>query len=280
MTPHEPPGGYTGQSAINQNAADGGYWHQHKLIEALNNWRSNPLGARLGLALFGSDLLRARSAGARPMDDPSAKPDLLAWMVDERGTRQEALVSAKLAREGSTASPARPMHHAARVKFEDAEAHGLLPADDLESRSALLSHFLDGESLSRREPEVRERAMVHLRSSWARAAACAVQGHAEPHAGWVVVSIASESPDGTLALALTRALRAADAVAALSAEPPEASEPREEQVGTIGSRMMHIQRGQALSLGAQRDIQVKINAGALFELAPELPCLPGRSAVP
>ena len=265
--------GYLGQSAINQDAADGGYWHQRALIIALTRWRGDPFGARLAMALFGPDLLAAKSCGAEPMADPSAKPDLRAWMIDKNGATRHAMVSAKLARLGSTDSSARPMHHAARVKFDDAADHGLLPHDDLEIRSALLGHFIDGESLSRQDPEIAARAMAHLSASWPLVARCALEGLGYPRATHVVVSFAEALEDGSLSLLQTRALPMQDAIAVLLTEPPSMSEPREGQVGTLGSRLMHIQRGQALSLGPQRDIQIKINAGALFEAALALPDL-------
>lgn len=260
----------SGQSAINQDAADGGYWHQRELAHALSRWRSDRLGARLALALFGPDLLRAASCGAEPMEDPAAKPDLVAWMVDANGLRRFCHISAKLARIGSTDDPARPMHHAARVKFDEAGPHGLLPDDDLEVRSAMLSHFIDGEPLARQDPRLAERAMARLRLSWSLVARSAIEGLKSPQATHLVISLASVEPDGSLRLAHTRALPSADAIEALTRDAPSMSCPREGQVGTLGSRMMHIQRGQALSLGAQRDIQIKINAGALFLHAPPL----------
>lgn len=258
------------QSAINQDAADGGYWHQRALASALRHWRSDRLGARLALALFGPDLFGASSCGAEPMEDPAAKPDILAWMVGSDGVKRLRHISAKLARIGSTDDPARPMHHAARVKFDEAGAHGLLPDDDLEVRSALLSHFIDGEPLARQDPDLARRAMAHLRSQWDLVARSAIEGLPHPRATHLVISLAEVQPDGSLRLAHTRSMPSSDAIAALARDAPSMSAPREGQVGTLGSRMMHIQRGQALSLGAQRDIQIKINAGALFLLAPPL----------
>jgi hypothetical protein len=265
------PTRHQGQSAINQDAADGGYWHQRALIEALRHWRADPLGARLALSIFGPALWAARSCGAEPMEDPSAKPDLMAWMVGSDGARIERHISAKLARIGATDSPARPMHHAARVTFEEASEHGLLPESDLEIRSSLLSHFIDGEPLARQDPERAERAMAFLRDHWGLVALSAIEGLGDPRATHVAISLAQALPDGSLRLAQTRTMPSSAAIALLSREAPTMSDPREGQVGTLGSRWMHIQRGQALSLGPQRDIQIKINAGALFLAASALP---------
>ena len=267
---------YTGQSAINQDAADGGYWHQRMLISALTHWRRNPLGARLALGLFGMEALSAQAIGAEGMSDPSAKPDLTAWMV-LNGQRVERNISAKLARIGSTDSDARPMHHAARVKFDDAGAHGLLPDDDFELRGALLAHFIDGESLSRQDPVVAQRALAWLRVKWPMVARSAIEGMEFPKADTLVISLAKAQEDGSLSLVETRLLSAEWAISELISLQPNMSEPREGQVGTIGSKMMHIQRGQALSVGYQRDIQIKINAGALFSAANPLASLPGFS---
>ena len=273
-SPGQPETRYEGQSAINQDAADGGYWHQRQLIEALNNWRSNPLGARLAMALFGENALRAKACGAEPMEDPSAKPDLRAWMRKPDGEIVEAWVSAKLARIGSTDSEERPMHHAARIKFEEADEHGLLPGNDLEIRSALLSHFIDGESIARIDPELRARCMAWLSSGWATAARSAIEGLGSPRATHLVVSLAKNSSGGQLELAGTRCIKAGQAAILAAGEAPKASEPREGQVGTIGGKWMHIQRGQALSSGPQRDIQIKINAAAFYASSPELPEIP------
>lgn len=271
MRAPNPTGGYTGQSAINQDAADGGYWHQRALIEALSSWRSSELGARLALALFGAAALGARAIGAEPMDDPSCKPDLVAWLQPAEGARVSARVSAKLARLDSTSDSSRPMHHAGRARFEEAHLHGILPENDLEARAALLGHFVDGEPLARQEPASRDRAMLFLRAGWPLVAASAIRGIHDPRATHLVISTARALPDGSLQLAETRATPVEAAIAALLADPPELTDPREGQVGTLGSRMMHIQRGQALSLGEQRDVQIKVNAGALFALCPELP---------
>jgi hypothetical protein len=265
---------YSGQSATNQDAADGGYWHQRLLIESIRRWRQSPLGARLVLSLFGSDALSALGAGAEPMQDPSAKPDLMVWLTLANENRLERFVSAKLARVGSTDSADRPMHHAARVKFEDADRHGMLPADDLEIRSALLSHFIDGEALAFQDPELSMRAMAFLRSGWPLVARSAIEGIDQPKADFVAISKALPQSDGTLQLVETRLISSIEAIRALLADPPKMSSPKEGQVGTLGSRLLHIQRGQAQSLGHQRDIQIKINAGALFALAPPLPPLP------
>lgn len=266
-----PTGGYTGQSAVNQDAADGGYWHQRALIEALASWRSSELGARLAMALFGPDALGARAIGAEPMDDPSCKPDLLAWIQPLHGARVQAQVSAKLARLDSTSESARPMHHAGRARFEEAHLHGLLPEHDLEARAALLGHFVDGEPLARQDESARAVAMACLSASWAQVARSAICGLKDPRATHLVISLARTRPDGSLELAETRCMPAESAVFALAASPPELTDPREGQVGTLGNRLMHIQRGQALSLGPQRDIQTKINAGALFKMCQSLP---------
>lgn len=265
---------FSGQSATNQDAADGGYWHQRLLIESIRRWRQSPLGARLVLGLFGTQALSASGAGAEPMQDPSAKPDLMAWLSLPDGTRLERFISAKLARVGSTDSDERPMHHAARVKFEDADRHGMLPPDDLEIRSALLSHFIDGEPLAFRDPELSMRAMAFLRSGWPMVARSAIEGIDQPKADIVAISKAETLGDGTLQLVETRLISSMEAISALLAEMPKMSSPREGQVGTLGSRLIHIQRGQAQSLGHQRDIQIKINAGALFSVAQPLPPLP------
>lgn len=262
---------HTGQAAINQDAADGGYWHQRALIDALARWRTSMLGARLALGLFGPMALHAKSMGANPMADPAAKPDLMAWMIDSDGQRREIFVSAKLARIGSTDSDARPMHHAGRVKFEDAPHHGLLPENDIELRGALLSHFVDGEPLSRQEANISSRALDFLAENWRTIARSAIAGQAAPHADFVAVSLAEAQEDGTLALRSTRIMTAQDAIDVLCQTAPTHSDPRDGQVGTIGSKFMHIQRGQALSLGEQRDIQIKINAGALHAAAADLP---------
>lgn len=276
MISRTPSSQYLGQSAINQDAADGGYWHQRELIAALSRWRSDPLGARLLCALFGDAILSARSAGAEPMADPSAKPDLRAWMIGRDGQSIQAHISAKLARIGSTDSPARPMHHAARVTFENASAHGLMPEHDLEARSALLSHFVDGEPLAHQGTPSATAALDHLRASWVQVARSAIEGMREPKARWLVISLAEPQADGTLRIAQTRLMSSESAIALLISEEISPSSPRDGQVGTIGNRMMHIQRGQALSLGAQRDIQIKINAAALFYAAPVLEDIPRK----
>lgn len=262
---------YRGQSATNQDAADGGYWHEAALAGALSRWRRDPLGARLALSIFGPDALRASAGGAASMADPAAKPDLRAWMRWPDGLEREAHISAKLARMGSTDSPERPMHHAARVKFDDASLHGLLPQDAFDVRGAILSHFIDGESLSRQEPEIAAKALAHFQDQWATVARSAIQGMSAPFASHLVISMAKIQDGGSLVIQSTRSMSVADAIAALCAHPPALSAPRDGQVGTIGSKMMHIQRGQALSLGAQRDIQIKINVGALYLAAGDLP---------
>lgn len=262
---------FRGQSAINQDAADGGYWHEEALAESLSRWRRDPRGARLALSIFGPDALKASSGGASSMADPAAKPDLRAWMRWPDGSEREAYISAKLARIGSTDSPDRPMHHAARIKFEDADQHGLLPVEAFDVRGAILSHFIDGESLSRQDPAISQRALAHFCDHWRLVARSAIQGLAAPCASHLVISLAEIQGDGTLALQSTRSMSSEDAIAALCAMPPSLSAPRDGQVGTIGSKMMHIQRGQALSLGVQRDIQIKINVGALYLAAKELP---------
>lgn len=271
MRAPNPTGGYTGQSAVNQDAADGGYWHQRVLIEALLSWRSSELGARLALALFGSEALGARALGAEPMDDPSCKPDLLAWLQPQHGGRVQAYVSAKLSRLDSTSDSSRPMHHAGRARFEEAHLHGLLPEHNLEARAALLEHFVDGEPLARQDESARDVAMTCLRASWPLVAHSAICGLKDPRATHLVISVARARDDGSLELAETRCMLAHSAVSALGALAPELTDPREGQVGTLGNRLMHIQRGQALSLGAQRDIQTKINAGALFKTCSPLP---------
>jgi hypothetical protein len=259
-------------SQTHQDAADGGFWHERALVEALRRWRRDPLGARLAMALFGPEALRAQSGGADLMEDAAAKPDLRAWMEWGPGTRREALVSAKLARAGSTDGPERPMHHAARVRFEDAALHGLLPPNDaFEARGALLAHFIDGEPLSAQDPALAAAAMAHLASSWETVARSAIEGLGDPKATHLVISVAHVAPDGSLSLSSTHAMEAAGAIALLSSLAPSMSSPREGQIGTLGSRLMHIQRGQALSMGAQRDIQIKINVGALRAACAELP---------
>lgn len=262
---------FRGQSAINQDAADGGYWHEEALAGALSRWRRDPLGARLALSIFGQDVLRASSGGASSMADPAAKPDLRAWMRWPDGSEREAHISAKLARIGSTDSPDRPMHHAARIKFEDADQHGLLPVEAFDVRGAILSHFIDGESLSRQDPAIADKALAHFKAHWSVVARSAIQGMSAPFASHLVISLAKIQEDGALTLQSSRSMSAEDAIAALCAAPPSLSAPRDGQVGTIGSKMMHIQRGQALSLGSQRDIQIKINVGALYLAAGELP---------
>lgn len=257
---------------INTDAADGGLWHQDELCRRLSKWRSDPLGATLACALFGAPVLaRAKSAGADRMEDAAAKPDLIAWALLSDGSRVESRVSAKLISGEMTASTSRASHHAARVKFEEAHEHGLLPELDFTLKGALLEHFIDGEALARREPETIESALAHYKKSWPLIARCAVRGLAEPFAHSLVISVAQgKASEGGLALIETRCWPIETAIAFLLGEPPALSSPRDGQVGVIGSRLMHLQRGQALSLGAQRDIQIKINAQALFNAMPPL----------
>lgn len=257
---------------INTDAADGGLWHQDELCRRLSRWRSDPVGATLACALFGAQALsRAKAAGAERMEDTAAKPDLIAWALLSDGTRLESRVSAKLISGEMTASVSRASHHAARVRFEEAHDHGLLPALDFALKGALLEHFIDGEALSRREPEVIQNALDHFQKNWPTIARCAVRGLAEPFAHALVISVANgKASEGGLSLTETRCWPIERAIEFLLNEPPGLSSPREGQVGVIGSRLMHLQRGQALSLGAQRDIQIKINAQALFNAMPPL----------
>lgn len=257
---------------MNTDAADGGLWHQDELRRRLARWRSDPIGATLACALFGSSAVSGASgAGAEPMEDTAAKPDFKVWIQLPGQERSRVLVSAKLISAEMTASAGRPNHHAARVKFEEAHEHGLLPISNLELKGALLEHFIDGEALARREPPVIEAALAHYREQWPLVARSALRGLKEPFAEFLVISVATgKASEGAMTLVETRCCRIESAIEALLAEPPSLSSPREGQVGTIGSRLMHIQRGQALSLGAQRDIQIKINAQALFNAMPPL----------
>lgn len=252
---------------MNTDAADGGLWHQDELRRRLAKWRSDPIGAPLAISLFGLDTLKkASSAGAERMEDITAKPDLRAW-VKPIGThsRLEALISAKLISAEMTTSLSRANHHAARVKFEEAHLHGLLPENDYQIKGSLLEHFIDGEALSRQSPEAIESALAHFKTQWPLIARSALQGLRAPFAQFLVVSTAEgKASTGALSLIETRCCTIEDAIALLISEPPALSSPREGQVGTIGNRLMHLQRGQALSLGIQRDIQIKINAQALF----------------
>lgn len=261
-----------GKRLINTDAADGGFWHQDELCRRLSRWRSDPIGATLACALFGGPAMsRAKSAGAERMEDTAAKPDLIAWALLGDGSRLESRVSAKLISGAMTASTSRASHHAARVRFEEAPEHGLLPALDFTLKGALLEHFIDGEALSRREPELIQNALAHFQANWPTIARCAVRGLAEPFAHALVISVAhGKASQGGLDLTETRCWPIEKAIEFLIQEPPSLSSPREGQVGVIGSRLMHLQRGQALSLGAQRDIQIKINAQALFDAMPPL----------
>jgi hypothetical protein len=113
--------------------------------------------------------------------------------------------------------------------------------------------------------------LAFLAAHWRRVASSAIEGVGAPRPDVVAISLADAQDDGTLVLKSTRLLSAGQAIDVLCQLPPVLSDPRDGQVGTIGSKYMHIQRGQALSLGPQRDIQIKINAGALHSAASELP---------
>lgn len=260
------------KSLMNTDAADGGLWHQDELCRRLSKWRSDPIGAPLAISLFGLDALKKASfAGAHRMEDLTAKPDLRAWIRSNSGLESGALISAKLISAKMTSSISRANHHAARVKFEDAHLHGLLPADDFQVRGSLLEHFIDGEALSRQSEDAITQALHHFKTQWPLIARCALQGFQAPYAEFLVISIAEgKASEQGLTLIETRCCSIDKAIEFLVTEPPSLSSPRDGQVGTIGSSLMHLQRGQALSLGVQRDIQIKINAQALFNAMPSL----------
>ncbi len=258
-----------------KSAADGGLWHQEEILERLRRWRADSLGFALALALFGEDAARALRLEPLRLSDPSAKPDLGARLLLPGGLSRQALVSAKLIAGEMTSSAERPSHRASRAKFEQAHLHGILPESDLLARAALLEHFIDGEPLSSQDPARRERALAHLRSCWRRIAASALEGLCDPKPDFLLISRA-ERIGSSWRLLETRLLPLSLAIDLAAEGSPAASSPREGQIGTLGTRMLHLQRGQALSLGEQRDIQTKINAAALFALAPPLPEIPRR----
>lgn len=253
-----------------QDSAQGGLLHELAWVDRLRSFRRDPWGARAALAFFGSESCSSGSPLlADRWADRSAKPDLCARLGDQR-----ALISVKLIREGSsTDSDSGPMHHAARWRFESAHLEGALPdpADPsgAPARAALLSHFIDGEPLGAQPAEARAAALDFLIASWDRICHSAVAGSGSDPADWLL--IARESASDPAELLDARALRVDQAVAFLRSEPPSIKPPKDGQIGTLGSRLLHLQRGQALSLGAQRDIQIKINAKALFDRAEPLP---------
>lgn len=261
--------------ADSKAAADGGLWHQEEILRRLALWRADPIGLGVAIALFGTDALSARRVSPLRMDDPAAKPDFGARIEMPDGSCRSALISAKLIRGSMTRSDARPAHHASRVKFEEAHLHGLLPESSLLARSALLEHFIDGEPLSAQPIDRREAALDHLAAHWGLIARSALEGLRDPKPSFLLISVAeSSAADASLSLSETRVLPIEEAIRLASSGAPSLSAPRDGQIGTIGTRWMTLQRGQALSSGPQRDIQTKINAAALFGQAPPLPAPP------
>jgi hypothetical protein len=306
-------------SERNQQAVDGGMWHQEEICRRLARWRVDPVGWGLARSLFGAEMLSdARVIEPRRVLDSIAKPDLAARWISLHGEAQTAFVSAKLIASQPGASLSRPVHHAGRVRFEVAQSHGLLPEDPIVA-GWILEHFIDGEPLSARPAHEAERALEHFREAWPRVALAALAGQDEPRAQWLLVSMAQWpgtpelflgdaayvpvaerrqqeeadraaaeeraargdpepddeeepiDPDARPRLVETRLISVQRAAELIASEPPTLSRPRETQVGSIGSRLMLVQRGQARSLGPQRDVQVKICAAALFEAAGPLP---------
>lgn len=259
-------------------AADGGLWHQEEILSRLARWRADPLGLALAIALFGPDAPKARSLAPLRLSDLSAKPDFGARLLPLSGAPRDALVSAKLIAGAMTSSDARASHHASRAKFSEAHLHGILPESDLLARAALLEHFIDGEPLARQSPERLEAGLSHLRAHWGAIARAALEGLSNPKPSFLLISRAEREGDSWRLLE-TRLLPMGRAVELASEGIPSASEPREGQVGTLGTRMLHLQRGQSLASGPQRDIQTKVNAAALFEAAGPLPALPSRASL-
>lgn len=262
---------------MNTEAAEGGLWHQEEIIRRINLWRTLPSGTRLVLGFWSLEELRnTRTIEARLMENLVAKPDFKIIRTSKQGQVEEILVSAKLISAQMTASTSRPNHHAARVRFEEAHEHGLLPDNDIDLKGLILSHFIDGESLSRREAEEQEKVRVFYQSQWGKIIECALAGLRTPKAEFLLISTAhSRHSEQGLEVIETKVGAIKPVVEWLAQTPVKLSNPREGQVGTIGNEFVHLQRGQALSLGAQKDIQIKMNAQAIFDHWDSLPEIPG-----
>lgn len=254
-------------SERNSLAAKDGLAAQSWLVRELILWRRSFTGAGVIRSLFpDAELPFVRRVISEEYVGTSRKPDLwvqLLFADDSVSKREE--VSAKLISYGMSDDGTRPSHHASRVPFRDAARHGIFPSDDAEVEAALLEHFVEGESLGRRNDVVSERTLAFFQTSKAFIARAAVAGVAPPFAS--SIAIIREDGDGAREV---RVLSCERAIELLSSPPFVFSSPSDGRVGTIGNNLIHLQRGQALSVGEQRDIQIKINAKALFDAAPRL----------
>jgi len=210
-------------SERNQQAVDGGLWHQEEICKRLARWRSDPIGWGIARSIFGAQSLKeARVIEPRRMLDAIAKPDLAARWISLDGEARSEHISAKLIASQPGASLSRPVHHAGRVRFEVAQEHGILPDDPLVA-GWILEHFIDGEPLSARAPEEAERALEHFRAQWARVARAAIGGQDAPRAGWLLISMAQwpGTPDLFLGDAQYVPIKVRQALAQAEAEAQE-----------------------------------------------------------
>lgn len=275
----------------NQNAADGGYWHQQWAQQTFRQWRIDPIGYGWAHFLTRSNLSSLEGIQARPHLLPQSKSDLRIELHWDDGRIDRYGVSAKMMREGVTDNPdARSMHHASRVKFQDAPQWHIMTPDNLDINAAILSHFVDGHPLSLQESEIKNQTLAWIQSQWQTIAQFALSGgplEPEP-ADLLLISKAQILDQNSLSLhewqifsdphhdcqwfiSDSRLIFISEALRCIAQEPITVSLPKDGQLGTIGNSFMHLQRGQALSAGEQKDIQIKINAAALWQWAGLMP---------
>ena len=258
----------------NSQTAKAGFAHQKAFMRLADRWRSDPLAAALCREFFGPGACaRALRIRAVPCPDASAKPDVLVLADMPEGQTLRCAASLKMISSQKIAD--MPTHHAGRVPFRQAREHFLFPSGDPELESALLEHFVDGESISRKSPALLARLEAfYSGENLLRLAQCALAGLGDDKADFIALTLCDAPDPQSVTILDARACPCAKAAAFAASKPFRASEPAGDRVGTIGNGFLHLQRGQALSAGPQNDIQIKLNAKALFDAL----AAPGPSA--
>ena len=250
----------------NSLTAKGGFEHQREFIRLMERWRIDPIAARIAITLFGhTSCCHSSHLMAGPYPDATAKPDVLVKLIPlGSGSPQIARVSLKMISTEQLSGG--PTHHAGRVPFRDARDAKLFPTNDPLLEAALLEHFVDGESISTKSPDLLARLSAYFSGpNLIDIALLALRGPEEKGLDDFIVITKSTSTPNFVKINDVRILPTVEAATLCAQTPFTASIPNEGRVGTIGNSYLHLQRGQALSAGEQRDIQLKINALALFE---------------
>lgn len=259
-------------TGFNSKAAKGGLENQRTLCLAIESFRTDKAGLACVLSVFGAKAPGISKITARESDDTTEKTDVVVCATFFDGSEAQELLSVKLV--GSQMGAAdRPAHHAARIRISECLDRGLFPSDPF-LLSCCHEHFLDGEPMGARDPATLAALTLHWNLASKTIAREAVSGNKKRTPTRVAVCLGSD--DGGILDCST--MSAEGAIALLSSEPLCISDPSVPgRVGLVGSRLLSVQRGQSLSYPEQRDVQIKINAMAVFNEARRLDAASGRA---